>query len=99
MRIGNTPFQNVMPSGNGSGIAGNSMHNMFTPPIGGPSPLSSNSFMRPPYIGSSDVTDLTPAEVYCQQHEVTATVCTILLDVVYDIYFNFLIQDQAFTAH
>ncbi|KAJ1414342.1 WW domain [Sesbania bispinosa] len=54
LRIGNAPFQNVMPSGNGSGIAGNAMSSMFTPPIGGPSPLS-------------------PAEIYCQQHEVTAT--------------------------
>ncbi|TKY72447.1 DEAD-box ATP-dependent RNA helicase 40 [Spatholobus suberectus] len=73
MRIGNTPFQNVMPSGSGSGIAGNAMHGMFAPPIGGPSPLSTNSLMRPPFMGSSDVTDLSPVEIYCQQHEVTAT--------------------------
>ncbi|KAG5105262.1 hypothetical protein JHK82_042232 [Glycine max] len=73
MRIGNTPFQNVMPSGNGSGIAGNAVPSMFVPPIGGPSPLSTNPLMRPPYMGSSDATDLSPAEIYCQQHEVTAT--------------------------
>ncbi|RDX76804.1 DEAD-box ATP-dependent RNA helicase 40, partial [Mucuna pruriens] len=72
-RIGNTPFQNAMPSGNGSGIAGNAIHSMFTPPIGGPSPHSTNSLMRPPYMASSDVTDLSPAEIYCQQHEVIAT--------------------------
>ncbi|KAG5011679.1 hypothetical protein AAZX31_09G030700 [Glycine max] len=73
MRIGNAPFQNVMPSGNGSGIAGNAVPSMFVPPIGGPSPLSTNPSMRPPYMGSSDATDLSPAEIYCQQHEVTAT--------------------------
>ncbi|PNX97338.1 DEAD-box ATP-dependent RNA helicase 40-like protein [Trifolium pratense] len=73
MRIGNSPFQNNVPIGNGSGITVNAMSNMFTPPIGGPSPLSSNSFTRPPYGGSSDVTDLSAAELYCQQHEVTAT--------------------------
>ncbi|WVY92448.1 hypothetical protein V8G54_031536 [Vigna mungo] len=72
-RIGNTPFQNVMPSGNGSGIAGNAMPSMFVPPMGGPSPLSNNSLMRPSYMGSSDASDLSPAEIYCQQHEVTAT--------------------------
>lgn len=86
MRIGNTPFHNVMPTGNGSGITGNAMHNTFTPPVGGPSPLSSNSFMKPPYSGSSDVTDLSAAQIYCQKHEVTATVCTILSSVVYGIY-------------
>ncbi|KAL2341614.1 hypothetical protein Fmac_009554 [Flemingia macrophylla] len=73
MRIGNAPFQNVMPSGNGSGIAGNARRSMFGPPVGGPSPLVTNSLIRPPYMGSSDVADLSPAEVYCQQHEVTAT--------------------------
>ncbi|KAL5097785.1 hypothetical protein RYX36_002112 [Vicia faba] len=73
MRIGNSPFQNNVPSGNGSGITGNAMGNMFTSPIGGPPALSSNSFTRPPYGGSSDVTDLSPAEIYCRQHEVTAT--------------------------
>ncbi|XP_004486514.1 DEAD-box ATP-dependent RNA helicase 40 [Cicer arietinum] len=73
MRIGNAPFQNNLPSGNGSGITGNAMNNMFTPPLGGPSALSSNSFTRPPYGGSSDVTDLSAVEMYCQQHEVTAT--------------------------
>ncbi|BAT87742.1 hypothetical protein LR48_Vigan09g173700 [Vigna angularis] len=73
MRIGNTPFQNVMPSGNGSGIAGNAMPSMFVPPMGGPSPLSNNALMRPSYMGSSDASDLSPAEIYCQQHEVTAT--------------------------
>ncbi|XP_014518463.1 DEAD-box ATP-dependent RNA helicase 46 [Vigna radiata var. radiata] len=72
-RIGNTPFQNVMPSGNGSGIAGNAMPSMFVPPMGGPSPLSNNALMRPSYMGSSDASDLSPAEIYCQQHEVTAT--------------------------
>ncbi|RDX85872.1 DEAD-box ATP-dependent RNA helicase 40, partial [Mucuna pruriens] len=73
MRTGNAPFQTAMPSVNGSGIAGNAMHSMFAPPIGGPSPHTTNSLMRPPYIGSSDVTDLSPAEIYCQQHEVIAT--------------------------
>ncbi|CAJ1963083.1 unnamed protein product [Sphenostylis stenocarpa] len=73
MRVGNAPFQNVMPSGNGGGIAGNSMPSMFIPPMGGPSPLSTNTLMRPPYMGSSDASDLSPAEIYCQQHEITAT--------------------------
>jgi ATP-dependent RNA helicase DDX5/DBP2 len=94
MRIGNSPFQNNVPIGNGSGVTVNAMSNMFTPPIGGggPSPLSSNSFTRPPYGGSSDVTDLSAAELYCQQHEVTASVCTILFAFVYTTKFNFLIQ-------
>lgn len=95
MRTGNAPFQNVMPGGSGSGIAGNAMHNMFTPPIGGPPPVSSNALMKPPYIGSSDVTGLSPAEIYCQQHEVTATVCIFswLLYLVFFLkYLEFLIQ-------
>ncbi|KAE9594875.1 putative RNA helicase [Lupinus albus] len=71
MRIGNPAFQNVMPGG--SGIAGNAMHNTFTPPIGGPPPVSSNAPIRPPFTGSSDVSGLSQAELYCQQHEVTAT--------------------------
>ena len=71
MRMSSGPFQNVMPSGNGSGIPGHPMH-MF-PPVGGHPPLSSNSLKGPPYMGSTDVTDMTPAEIYCQQHEVTAT--------------------------
>lgn len=91
MRIGNSPFQNNVPSGNGSGITGNAMGNMFTSPIGGPPALSSNSFTRPPYGGSLDVTDLSPAEIYCRQHEVTASVCTILSAFVYT-YFNILIK-------
>jgi len=78
MRVGNAPFQNVMPSGNGSGIAGNAMPSMFVPPMGGPSPLSTNTLMRPSYLGSSDASDLSPAEIYCQQHEVTATVSTFI---------------------
>ena len=94
MRMGNAPFQNVMPSGNGSGIPGHAMHNMFTPPVGGHPPLSSNSLTGPPYIGSSDVTDLTPAEIYCQKHEVTATVCIFLgtLCMVFLLNFNILIN-------
>ncbi|KAF7837658.1 DEAD-box ATP-dependent RNA helicase 46 [Senna tora] len=68
MRIGGSPFQNVMAGGNGlSGMPGHAMHNAFNPPLGGPPPHASNSLPRP------HVTDLSPAEVYCQQHEVTAT--------------------------
>jgi len=78
MRVGNAPFQNVMPSGNGSAIAGNAIPSMFVPPMGGPSPLSSNTLMRPSYMGSSEASDLSPAEIYCQQHEVTATVSTFI---------------------
>ncbi|KAL2325719.1 hypothetical protein Fmac_024777 [Flemingia macrophylla] len=62
-----------MPSGNRSGIAGNARRSMFGPPVRGPSPLSTNSLIRPPYMGSSDVADLSAAEVYCQQHKVTTT--------------------------
>ncbi|KAI4344727.1 hypothetical protein L6164_011921 [Bauhinia variegata] len=74
MRIGNAPFPNAIPGENGlSGIQGHALHNMFSPPIGVPPPLSSNSLIRPPYMRSSDVTDLSPTEIYRQQHEVTAT--------------------------
>ncbi|XP_054805610.1 DEAD-box ATP-dependent RNA helicase 46 [Prosopis cineraria] len=68
MRIGSSPFQNATPGGNGvNGVPGDGMHNMFNPPIGGPPPVASNSLTRP------HVTDLSPAEIYRQQHEVTAT--------------------------
>ncbi|KAK4265971.1 hypothetical protein QN277_026950 [Acacia crassicarpa] len=68
MRIGSSPFQNAMPGGNAlNGIPGHSMHNMFNPSVGGPPPVASNSLGRP------HVPDLSPAEIYCQQHEVTAT--------------------------
>ncbi|XP_019425567.1 PREDICTED: DEAD-box ATP-dependent RNA helicase 40-like isoform X2 [Lupinus angustifolius] len=62
--------KDVMPGG--SGISRNSMQNTFTPPMGPPS-FSSNAPIRPPYIGSSDVSGLSQAELYCQQHEITAT--------------------------
>lgn len=78
MRIDSSPFQNVMPSGNGfSGVPGHGMHNTFNPPIGGTPPLASNSLARP------HVTDLSPAEIYRQQHEVTATVCSFSFQILF----------------
>lgn len=74
-----------MPSGNGlSGIPGHGVHNMFNPQIGGPPPHASNSLPRP------HVTDLSPAEIYCQQHEVTATVCAYSVVFCTDYYYYLL---------
>lgn len=84
MRIGSSPFQNAMPGGNGfNGVPGHSMHNTFNPPIGGPPPVVSNSLTRP------HVADLSPAEIYCQQHEVTATVCSFSFEIIF--HYQYLI--------
>lgn len=49
------------------------MHNMYNHGTGGPL-FSNNAMIKPPYLGSTDVSGLSPAEAYRQQHEVTATV-------------------------
>lgn len=72
--MGNLPFQNIAP-GHGAGLhasPGNVLPNMYNQPVGGP-PFVNNA-PRTPYGGPSDVSNLTPVEVYRQQHEVNATV-------------------------
>lgn len=54
--------------------AGHSMPNIYNH---GP-PFPNSAVVKPPYVGSTDVCGLSPAEVYRQQHEVTATVCTLI---------------------
>ncbi|KDP27709.1 hypothetical protein JCGZ_19832 [Jatropha curcas] len=72
-RMGGVPFQNVTPGYNGGfNSAGHNMHNMYNHAIGGPQ-FPNNALMRPPFVGTSDVSNLSPAEAYCQEHEVTAT--------------------------
>ncbi|KAL5849062.1 hypothetical protein ACOSQ4_007075 [Xanthoceras sorbifolium] len=71
MRMGGAPLQNVTPGHTGgvNAVGGHAMHNMYSHA----SPFSNNATMRPPFVGSSGVPNLSPVEVYCQQHEVTAT--------------------------
>ncbi|KAF4360663.1 hypothetical protein G4B88_010658 [Cannabis sativa] len=71
MRNSGAPYPNVAPNqvppiNNG---AGHPMHNHAT---GGP-PLPSNATMKPPFFGNTEVTNFSPAEIYRQQHEVTAS--------------------------
>ena len=76
--MGAVPVPNVPPghAGGLNAVAGQAMHNMYGH-AGGGTGFSSSILMRPPsiMIGSSDISALSPTEVYRQQHEVTATVC------------------------
>ncbi|XP_062095036.1 DEAD-box ATP-dependent RNA helicase 46-like [Humulus lupulus] len=70
-RSSGVPYPNVAPNqvpaiNNGAGQA---MHSQAT---GGP-PLPNNATMKPPYFGNTEVTNFSPAEIYRQQHEVTAS--------------------------
>ena len=74
--MSSAPYPNATP-GHASALnngAGNAMHNMYSQVAGRP-PFSNNAMVKPPYYGSADVSGLSPAEIYRQQHEVTATVC------------------------
>lgn len=76
MRVSGVPFSSAAP-GHANALnsgPGPSMHNMYNHATGGPQ-FTSNAISKPPYIGSTDVATLSPAEVYRQQHEVNATVC------------------------
>ena len=79
MRRGDVHLQNVVPSHPGglSGVTGPPMHDLYGHATGGPL-FPNDSFTRPPpgIIGPSDAnaTHLSPADVYRQKHEVTATV-------------------------
>lgn len=78
MRISGVPFPSAAPSHTNAlnSGGGHTMRNMYNQAAGGPQ-FSNNATVKPPYIGSTDVTTLSPAEVYRQQHEVTATVCIL----------------------
>lgn len=77
MRISSAPFQSPKPGHANAvnAVTGHAMH-MHSHAAGGP-PFSSNALMRSPFVGSTDVTGLSPVEVYRQQHEVSATVCIL----------------------
>lgn len=69
------PFPSAAPGHpSGTNFAAGPTHNLYSHGSSGPS-LSNNALMGPPHIGASDVTNMSPVEVYRQQHEVTATVC------------------------
>ncbi|KAE8714252.1 DEAD-box ATP-dependent RNA helicase 40 [Hibiscus syriacus] len=71
-RASGLPPQNAIP-GHGGGfnpIGGHAMHNMYGHT--GP-PYPNNSLMRPPFVAPVDTNNMSPAEAYCKQHEVTAT--------------------------
>ncbi|KAL6970190.1 RNA helicase [Sarracenia purpurea var. burkii] len=76
MKMDSTPLQNVTPGivGGPNAVAGPAMHEIYGHTTGGPT-FPNNALMRPPpmIIGSSDANNLSPAEVYCQKHEVTTT--------------------------
>ncbi|KAJ4834336.1 hypothetical protein Tsubulata_037534 [Turnera subulata] len=66
-RTGGVPFH-----GGGYESAGHAMHNMNSHAPCRPT-FPNNAMIRPPFLGSSELANLSPAEVYCQEHEVTAT--------------------------
>ncbi|CAK9138833.1 unnamed protein product [Ilex paraguariensis] len=72
MRMGGLLFQNF--PGGMNNVTGPAMHSTYGHPTGG-QPYATNTLMRPPsaLMGSSDAIHLSPAEVYCKEHEVTAT--------------------------
>jgi hypothetical protein len=62
------------------------MRYIYSQATSGP-PLSSNALMRP-YMGSTDVTNLS-LEVYRQKHKVTSTVCVLAcLIIASGVYVN-----------
>lgn len=72
-RMSGVPFPSAAPSHpSGTNFAAGPTHNLYSHGSSGPS-LSNNALMGPPHIGASDVTNMSPVEVYRQQHEVTAT--------------------------
>ena len=74
-RMSGVSFPTAAPGHpSGTNFAAGHSHNMYSHGSGGP-PLSNNALIGPPHIGASDVTNMSPVEVYRQQHEVTATVC------------------------
>ncbi|KAF2302913.1 hypothetical protein GH714_010978 [Hevea brasiliensis] len=61
-RMGGVTFQNVTTGyAGGFNAAGHTMHNMYNHAIGG-GPFPNNALIRPPFVGTSDVTNLSPAE-------------------------------------
>lgn len=78
MRMGTAHPQTVTPGHMGglNTAGGRPMSNMYNHSTGGQT-FSNNAPMRPSprILGSSDLTNLSAAEVYRQQHEVSASVC------------------------
>ncbi|XP_057472134.1 DEAD-box ATP-dependent RNA helicase 14 isoform X2 [Actinidia eriantha] len=75
MRLSGAPLQNVTPGIPGPNSAvGPALHNIYGHATGGPA-LPNNALSRPPtmIMESADAINLSPAEVYRQKHEVTAT--------------------------
>ena len=80
MRLSGAPLQNVTPGIPGPNSAvGLPLHNIYGHATGGPA-LPNNALSRPPtmIMESADAINLSPAEVYRQKHEVTATVCILI---------------------
>ncbi|CAL5412948.1 unnamed protein product [Camellia sinensis] len=76
MRVGVAPLPNA-PHGIAGGlnsVAGPAVHNIYGHAASGPA-FPNNAMTRPPpmIMESTDAIDLSPVEVYCQKHEVTAT--------------------------
>ena len=68
------PFPSAAPGHpSGTNFSAVPTHNLYSHGSGGPT--LSNNLMGPTHIGASDVTNMSPVEVYRRQHEVTATVC------------------------
>lgn len=77
-RMGGVTFQNHTTGyAGGFNPTGHSMHSMYNHATAGP-PFPNNALMRPPFVGTPDITNLSPVEVYRQEHEVTATVCLLI---------------------
>ncbi|KAL6970189.1 DEAD-box ATP-dependent RNA helicase 40 [Sarracenia purpurea var. burkii] len=76
MQVGSAPIQNVTPGivGGPNAVTGAAVHDMYGHATGGPT-FPNHVPMRPPSMitGFSDAINLSPTEVYCQKHEVTAT--------------------------
>ncbi|THF95987.1 hypothetical protein TEA_009390 [Camellia sinensis var. sinensis] len=76
MRVGGATLPNVPPgiAGGLNSVAGPALHNIYGHAASGPG-FPNNAMMRqPPMImESADAIDLSPVDVYCQKHEVTAT--------------------------
>ncbi|KAL7210696.1 hypothetical protein ACSBR1_032118 [Camellia fascicularis] len=76
MRVGGATLPNVPPgiAGGLNSVAGPALHNIYGHAASGPG-FPNNAMMRqPPVImESADSIDLSPVDVYCQKHEVTAT--------------------------
>ncbi|XP_050942090.1 DEAD-box ATP-dependent RNA helicase 46-like isoform X1 [Cucumis melo] len=72
-RMSGLPFPTAAPGHpSGTNFPAGPAHNLYSHGSGSLT-LSNNALMGPTHIGASDVTNMSPVEVYRQQHEVTAS--------------------------